>query len=87
MDIDPSTDLPKARERALPLTEVLQQCEDVEVLIAESVRNLAAVDSAIKHDLETRAAPPRPKTPSEAAKRFKLTCKKHPQRCRLWLRR
>jgi diguanylate cyclase (GGDEF)-like protein len=58
MDIDPSTDLPKARERALPLTKVLQQCEDVEVLIAESVRNLLAVDSAIKHDLETRAAPP-----------------------------
>jgi len=58
MKIGPNTDLPKGSERALSLTKVLRQCEDVEVLVAESVRNLSAVDSAIKQCLETRAALP-----------------------------
>jgi diguanylate cyclase len=58
MNIDANRDLPKGRERALSLTKVLRQCEDVEVLVAESVRNLSAVDLAIKHCLEARAALP-----------------------------
>jgi hypothetical protein len=58
MSIDPNTDLPKDRDRALSLTRVLRQCQDIEVLVAESGRNLSAVDLAIKHYLESPAAPP-----------------------------
>jgi len=58
MKIGPNTDLPKGSERALSLTKVLRQCEDVEVLVAESVRNLSAVDLAIKQCLDARAALP-----------------------------
>src|SRR6202163_227500 len=58
MSIDPNADLPKDRDRALSLTRVLRQCQDIEVLVAESGRNLSAVDLALKHYLETPAAPP-----------------------------
>src|SRR3981189_3519759 len=58
MNIDANRDLPKGAGRALSLTKVLRQCEDVEVLLAESVRNLSAVDLASKQRLETRAALP-----------------------------
>lgn len=62
MNIDPKTDLPNARERALSLTKVLRQCEDIQGLVAESVRNLSIVDLAIKHYLEAPAASPVPET-------------------------
>jgi diguanylate cyclase (GGDEF)-like protein len=58
MNIDANSDLPKGRERALSLTKVLRQCEDIEVLVAESVKNLSALDLAIRHCLKTRAALP-----------------------------
>ena len=58
MDIHPKTDLPKGSERALSLTRVLRQCEGVEILVAESVKNLSAIDLGIKHCLETGAPLP-----------------------------
>ena len=58
MKIGPNPDLPKGSERALSLAKVLRQSEDVAVLVAESVRNLSAVDLAIKQSLEIRAALP-----------------------------
>jgi len=51
MNIDPNAELPKDSDRELPLTKVLRQCEDIQRLVAESVRNLSAVDLAIKQYL------------------------------------
>jgi diguanylate cyclase (GGDEF)-like protein len=41
----------------LSLANVLRQCEDIEVLIAESIRSLSAVDLAIAHFLGAPAMP------------------------------
>ena len=58
------------------LTKVLQQCEDVEVLVAESVRNLSAVDSAIKQCLETRAALPAAENALRSSEAIQIDMKK-----------
>ena len=42
----------------MPLTKVLRQCEDAQLLVAESSRHFSAVDLAIKHCLKTRPALP-----------------------------
>jgi diguanylate cyclase (GGDEF)-like protein len=53
VNIDGNGDLPEATGRASSLTKVLRQCEDVAVLVAESVRNLSAVDNeAIQIDMQ-----------------------------------
>ncbi len=56
MNIDPNAELPKDSNRALSLTKVLRQCEDIQGLVAESVRNLSAVDLAIKQYLASPVA-------------------------------
>ena len=76
MKIDPNTDLPKDRARALSLTKVLRQCEDIEVLVAESVRNVSAVDLAIKHYLETPAAPPAAENVRRSSEAIRISMQK-----------
>jgi GGDEF domain-containing protein len=76
MSIDPNTDLPKDRERALSLTKVLRQCEDIQGLVAESVRNLAMLDLAIKHYLDTPAAPPPAETVLRSTEAIQISMQK-----------
>jgi diguanylate cyclase (GGDEF)-like protein len=58
MKIGPNTVLPKGRGRASSLANVLRQCEDVKILVAESAKNLSAARAAIRQDLETRDSLP-----------------------------
>lgn len=76
MSIDPNTDLPKDRERALSLTKVLRQCEDIRGLVAESVRNLAMLDLAVKHYLDTPAAPPPAETVLRSTEAIQISMQK-----------